>query len=266
MLCPNLGPSQRAADLRCASYSPGRFACATAPAASRLATEFARRQRSDSRVSIGGCLAAKPGASPGRCARWPRASEPGAQTGVAASLDRRGEALDVADLRGDRERVDPSEAGRRDQQRDVAVVGAEVLELRSSRAICNSRSSISPRLTSTLRRHGSGVSRRSSRSRPASPNRSLTGHGCPKAISVAWMRFFSVVRCRTRCRRKRASSRSRRIAGSGEGVRSCVCVRPRRLWSCQSGSRSPKWIFRRRRAPVQLSGLRQAPWARWMAR
>ena len=28
-----------------------------------------------------------------------------------------------------------------------------------------------------------------------------TGQGCPKVISVAWMRFFSVVRWRTRCSR-----------------------------------------------------------------
>ena len=40
----------------------------------------------------------------------------------------------------------------------------------------------------------------------------------PDVISVAWMRFFSVVRCRTRCRRKRASSRSRRIVGSGSQI------------------------------------------------
>jgi transposase len=30
-----------------------------------------------------------------------------------------------------------------------------------------------------------------------------------------------------------------------------LCVRPRRLVSCQSGSRSPKWILRPRSAPVQ---------------
>jgi hypothetical protein len=64
---------------------------------------------------------------------------------------------------------------------------------------------MSPRPTSTLRRHGSGISRRSSSSRPARPKRSETGHGCPKVISVAWMRFFSVARWRTRCNRKRAS-------------------------------------------------------------
>jgi hypothetical protein len=30
--------------------------------------------------------------------------------------------------------------------------------------------------------------------RPGSPNKSETGQGCPKVISVAWMRFFSAVR------------------------------------------------------------------------
>jgi hypothetical protein len=30
-----------------------------------------------------------------------------------------------------------------------------------------------------------------------------------------------------------------------------LCVRPGRLLSCQSGSRSPKWIFRARSALVQ---------------
>src|SRR3954452_9878423 len=36
-------------------------------------------------------------------------------------------------------------------------------------------------------RHGSGSSMRSSSSRPACPNRSDTGHGCPKATRPAWI-------------------------------------------------------------------------------
>jgi transposase len=36
-----------------------------------------------------------------------------------------------------------------------------------------------------------------------------------------------------------------------ERVSDELCVRPGRLWSCQSGSRSPKWILRPRSAPVQ---------------
>jgi len=55
--------------------------------------------------------------------------DPRAKAGVAAELGRRGEAFDVADLRGDGERVDPAEAGRGDQQRDVAVIGAAPFEL-----------------------------------------------------------------------------------------------------------------------------------------
>src|SRR4051794_35121375 len=49
---------------------------------------------------------------------------------------------------------------------------------------------MSCRLTSMLPRHGSGIARRSSSSRPAWPNRSETGHGCPKAIKDAWMRVL----------------------------------------------------------------------------
>ena len=74
---------------------------------------------------------------------------------------------------------------------------------------------MSRRLASTVPRHGCGMSRRSSSSRPATPNRSVTGHGCPKEISVAWMRCLSIERCLTRCIRKRACSRSRRTRGSG---------------------------------------------------
>ena len=44
--------------------------------------------------------------------------------------------------------------------------------------------------------------------------------------------------------RLRAAEREARVSG-------LLCVRPRRLWSCQSGSRSPKWILRPRSAAVQ---------------
>jgi hypothetical protein len=63
--------------------------------------------------------------------------------------------------------------------------------------------------------HGSGSSSRSSSCRPPGPNRSAVGHGRPKANSVACTRFFSAVRCRTRCNRKRARSRSARTPGVG---------------------------------------------------
>ena len=77
---------------------------------------------------------------------------------------------------------------------------------------------MSRRLASTVPRHGCGTSRRSSNSRPATPNRSVTGHGRPKEISVAWMRCLSIERCLTRCIRKRACSRSRRTRGSGSQI------------------------------------------------
>src|SRR5215218_5482814 len=141
-----------------------------------------------------------------------------AQPGVAAELGRRGEPLDVADLRSDRKRVDPAEPGRGDQQRDVAMIGALVLELDGQPGDLQLEVIDQLQAASTLRRHGSGIASRSSNSRPARPNRSDTGHGWPKVISVAWMRFFSVVRWRTRCRRNRASSRSRRIEGSGSQI------------------------------------------------
>src|SRR5436190_5718964 len=49
----------------------------------------------------------------------------GAEAGVAGQLARAGEAADVADLGGDRERQRPADAGAGEQERDVAVVGAE---------------------------------------------------------------------------------------------------------------------------------------------
>jgi hypothetical protein len=75
-------------------------------------------------------------------------------------------------------------------------------------------SSISNRLASTFPRHGSETARLSSSSRPATPNRSDIGHDLPNAVNIEWMRFFKLVRRRTRCRRDLASSRSRRISGS----------------------------------------------------
>ena len=69
-----------------------------------------------------------------------------------------------------------------------------------------------------LPRHGSGTWSRFSSRRPSTPNRSVTGHGLPKLISVEWMRFFSADLCLTRCSRKRASSRSSRTLGSGSQI------------------------------------------------
>jgi len=51
------------------------------------------------------------------------------QAGVAAQLLRRGEALDVADLGGDRVAEHPGDAGHAHEQRHVAVLGAERSQL-----------------------------------------------------------------------------------------------------------------------------------------
>ena len=67
-----------------------------------------------------------------------------------------------------------------------------------------------------LPRQGSGTSSRFNSRRPSTPNRSVTGHGLPKLISVEWMRLFSADLCLTRCNRKRASSRSSRTLRIGQ--------------------------------------------------
>jgi hypothetical protein len=67
-------------------------------------------------------------------------------------------------------------------------------------------------------RHGCGTSSRSSSSRPATPNRSVTGQGCPKVIIVEWMRRFRLDLCLTRCSRKRACSHSHRTLGSASQI------------------------------------------------
>src|SRR5438876_862762 len=51
-----------------------------------------------------------------------------AEAGVASELARRREAVDVADLGGDRVREHPADAGNRAQQRHVGMVGAELLQ------------------------------------------------------------------------------------------------------------------------------------------
>jgi len=52
-----------------------------------------------------------------------------AQTCVAAQLLRRREAVDVADLGGDRERQQPADPGHRQQQRDIRVIGSAEAQL-----------------------------------------------------------------------------------------------------------------------------------------
>ena len=86
------------------------------------------------------------------------------------------------------------------------------------RSIWRSRSSISSSEAVTLPRQGSGTSRPASSLRPSTPNRSVTGQGRPKLIRVEWIRFLSADLCLTRCRRKRASSRSSLTRGSGSQI------------------------------------------------
>src|SRR5687768_7799508 len=56
------------------------------------------------------------------------------------------------------------------------------------------------------------------------------------------------------------------VAPLGERLSVLLCVRPGRLWSCQSGNRSPKWILRARRAAVQARAERHLVSARSIAR
>src|SRR5947209_8660327 len=54
--------------------------------------------------------------------------------------------------------------------------------------------------------------------RPPLPKRSLFALAIPCATRIEWTRFLSAVRCLTRCRRKRARSRSALLAGSGSQI------------------------------------------------
>jgi hypothetical protein len=54
---------------------------------------------------------------------------PRAEAGVAAQLLRRREPVDIADLRGDREREDPTDSGDREQQRDIGMIGTRDAQL-----------------------------------------------------------------------------------------------------------------------------------------
>jgi hypothetical protein len=56
------------------------------------------------------------------------------------------------------------------------------------------------------------------RKQPSTPNRSVTGQGRPKLISVEWIRHLSADLWRTRCMRKRANSRRSLTLGSGSQI------------------------------------------------
>jgi hypothetical protein len=65
----------------------------------------------------------------GRAGRVRLIGRRGAEAAVAGELARRGEAVDVADLGGDRVGEHPTDPGHRQQERHVAVVGAEPAQL-----------------------------------------------------------------------------------------------------------------------------------------
>ena len=87
-----------------------------------------------------------------------------------------------------------------------------------------------------------------------------TRHGAP--LSPCMDRGQSGVAAASSRMQERDGPRSRAARLSD-----LLCVRPRRLLSCQSGSRSPKWILRARRALVQCVGASSTcASARWIAR
>ena len=96
------------------------------------------------------------------------------------------------------------------------MVGVAARSRRLSWSIWSSRWSISSIEALTFERQGSGTSSFARSRRPSAPNRSVTGQGRPKLISVEWIRFLSADLCLTRWSRKRASSRSSRTPGSGK--------------------------------------------------
>ena len=113
----------------------------------------------------------------------------GAQAGVAAQLGGGGEATDVADLGGDGVGQHRAHPGHAQQQGHVAVVAPTVCKsLQIGDLLVQGVDQRRP--ASTSPRHGSGPASRSSSCRPATPNRSDTGQGWPKVISVACIRFF----------------------------------------------------------------------------
>ena len=213
-------------------------------------------------VAVGGVAAARRGrlrsapsaGSGGRS--WQRAApvafaglvDARAQPGVADQFRRRREAADLADLGGDRVGEDPADAGRGHQQRHVAVVGAERAQLALAGVDL-----VVERVDQSER----GVRRSTPTARAAQPLEQLAAAGaeqvaCPRsgcrAEAVAWIRFFSAVRCLTRWSRNRARSRSARTAGSGSQI-SGTRSRRRELGqhpgsrsgrSCRPTARSPR--------------------------
>jgi hypothetical protein len=121
-----------------------------------------------------------------------------AEAGVADQLAWAWEASDLANLGGDRVGEHLGDPGHRAQERHVGMLAPSRRSSRSSSAIFTSSASIRARLACTVSRQGSGSSSRASRARPRCVYRPTPGRGCPCAISVWWMQFFSIVRCSPR--------------------------------------------------------------------
>ena len=137
------------------------------------------------------------------------------QRRVAGQLGRIGEAVDVADLGGDRVGEDPADSRNGEQLGDVAMIGAGPPELGCDRGDLaldlvdqlEARVDVSPPGVGELK----GIEQLAA----LDPEQVGDRAGSPKLIRVEWMRWLSAERCLTRCKRKRASSRSRRTLGSG---------------------------------------------------
>ena len=105
------------------------------------------------------------------------------------------------------------------EQRDVRVVGAHRPQLPLAGVDLGVELVDEAQARGERRRPGLG-DREAPRAAPGPAPRTGrdTGTGWPKAMSVAWIRFFRAVRWRTRWSRKRARSRSARTAGSGSQI------------------------------------------------
>src|SRR6266540_2091126 len=137
-----------------------------------------------------------------------------AEAGIADKLARAREAVDVADLGGDRVAEDPGDTGQGGEQRDVGVVGAEPAQLTLAAVDL---------LVERVDQGEAGGERRRPRlgqREPVeqAPDRSRCPLGMPCWNRIEWTRFFNELRCLTKCSRKRARSRSARTAGSGSQI------------------------------------------------
>src|SRR5579875_1234624 len=138
-----------------------------------------------------------------------------AQPRVAAELLRRGEAFDVAELAADRVGEDPPHARNGHEEGHVGVLRAELAQV----ALQVADLRVEGVYQAERRLHVPGLRLTQLEAREereaSGPEQVETGYECLKAMRVAWMRFLSAVRCRTRWSGKRAGSRAPRTSGPG---------------------------------------------------